>query len=109
MLDDKTITEIAGNVARRVIAHGIVERILTEPTTDSEGDEALRITLVMEPDSVRHITGDEALDVLAGIQQTLHEAGEERFPFIDYATEQELAMDDDDVEQDVETSRLGGP
>lgn len=111
MLDDKTITELAGNVARRVLAHGTVERILTQPTTDSVGDDALRITLVMEPDSVPRITGDEAGDLIAGIQQTLHEAGEERFPIIRYATEQELAMDDedDDVEQDLETPRLGGP
>lgn len=111
MLDDRTITELAGNVARRVLAHGTVERILTEPTTDSVGEDALRITLVMEPDSVPRITGDEAGDLIAGIQRTLHEAGEKRFPIIRYATEQELAMDDedDDVEQDRETPRLGGP
>ena len=65
----------------------------------------------MEADSVQHITGDEALDVIVGIQQTLHDAGEERFPIIRYATGSELAIDDadDDIEQDRETRRLRDP
>lgn len=93
MLDSQAITQIARKVASAQVAAGL-ERVVTEPATDSEGNEALRITLVLKPDAAKKLTGDEALDLLVAIQQKLRAAGEERFPIVEYATEQELAPED---------------
>jgi len=77
-------------VARTRVAEANLERIVTEPATDSEGKEALRIILVLKPGAAKILTGDQALDLLVGIQQKLQAEGEERFPIVEYATEQEL-------------------
>lgn len=95
MLDNLRITEIAGNVVRAQVAGNRLERILAAPTTDSEGKEALRITLVLKPDAAKELTGAQAVDVLVGIQQSLWREGEQRFPIVEYATEQELREDED--------------
>jgi hypothetical protein len=95
MLDSQRITEIAGEVARKQVAEANLERVVSEPATDSEGNEALRITLVLKPEAARKPTGDDALDLLVGIQQKLRAEGEERFPIVEYATEQELAPADE--------------
>jgi hypothetical protein len=90
MLDAQKITRIARDVARTQVAGASLKRIMTEPATDSEGKEALRIILVLKPQAARKLTGDQALDLLVGIQQKLEASGEERFPIVEYATEREL-------------------
>lgn len=100
MLDSAKITEIAVKVARTWVAAANLERVVTKPATDSEGKDALRITLVLTPEAARDMTGDEALDVLVGIQQGLWDAGEERLPIVEYATEEELGQADADLDQD---------
>ena len=90
MLHDTRISEIALEAARRGGANAGLERVMTEPTLDSEGKDAVRITLVLTPDAVQSLTGDEALDILVSIQQSLSREGEERFPIGEYATEGEL-------------------
>lgn len=94
MLDESKIIEIAEGIARKQVAGAGLERVLTRPTTDSEGNEALRITVVLKPEAVHRMTGDEALDLLVGLQQQLSDAGEERFPMVEYATEEELAEEE---------------
>ena len=93
MLETARIAEIAGEAARALLAPPDLERVLTQPSTDSEGGEALRITLVLKPEAVRALSGDTALNLLVDIQQKLSRAGEERLPIVDYATEQELEGD----------------
>ncbi len=90
MLDTSRIIELAEQAARKWIA---VERVLVEPTVDSQGEEALRVTLVLDPQAVERVTGDQALDVLVDINEALQNAGEERLPIIFYATEEELRAD----------------
>jgi hypothetical protein len=92
MLDTQRIAEIAREVARTQVAEAVLERIVMEPAIDSEGREALRIILVLKPKAVQKLTGDQALDVLVGVQQKLEAEGEERFPIVEYATEQELKL-----------------
>lgn len=98
MIDTMRISEIAGEVARTGVADSSLERIVTEPATDSQGNEALRIILVLKPDAAQKLTGDQALDLLVGIQRRLRDAGEERFPIVEYATEQELRVEDSQEE-----------
>jgi hypothetical protein len=72
-----------------------VDHVESEPTIDSEGQEALRITIVIPKGAVGRLSGDAALDTLVNIQQGLRKAAEERFPIVEYATQEELdALDD---------------
>jgi hypothetical protein len=90
MLKIDKINKIARDTAAANFSSSAVSRVFTEGTTDSEGREALRITIVINPDSVGKLTGDAVLDTLVGIHDRLREAGEERFPIVGYSTEEEL-------------------
>jgi hypothetical protein len=94
MLDSRRVSEFTERAFRKHVPQADLERVVAEPATDSEGNEALRITLVLKPDSAGELTGDQALDLLVAIQQTLRAEGEERFPIVQYATEQELDPED---------------
>lgn len=71
-----------------------VVRLDFEPTTDSLGRDALKITVVITPGATGRIDGGAVLDALAKVQERLREMGEDRIPIIEYATEAELEMDD---------------
>ena len=90
MLANNQILTIAREVATANLTRSRVSDVVTEPTIDSEGREALRITIVIKPGAAAKIKGDAALDTLVQIQDRLREAGEERFPIVEYATEEEL-------------------
>lgn len=90
MMDSAKVAELAELAARRWID---LERVIVEPMVDSQGEEALRVTLVLDPNVVERVTGDQALDVLVDINDALQAAGDERLPIIFYATEQELRAD----------------
>ena len=67
-----------------------VRRVIMEPTTDSEGHDALRITVVLEPRAVEMLKGDATLNALIKIRGQLRDMHDARFPLVEYATEQEL-------------------
>lgn len=58
---------------------------------DSEGNDAIRMTFVLTPDSVDAISGEDAINLLSDIHQQLMHQGDERFPIIEYATADEVA------------------
>jgi hypothetical protein len=91
MLDDKRIREIAHAVATAKLTSANVTSVSSSATIDSEGHDALRITIVIKSGSASKIDGDAALDTLVGIQERLRAAGEERFPMVEYATKKELS------------------
>lgn len=93
-----TISEVTTNVVSQRLPQARVEAVHAEPTTDSEGKEAVRITIVLAPDTARSFTGDQALDLLVAIQQALLAGGEDRFPIVQYTTSEELALDDREEE-----------
>ena len=72
-----------------------VQCVLSKPALDWTGDEVLHVTIVLGNEGVDGITGDMAMDTLVGIERALQAAGEERFPVIDYVTEEELEWGDD--------------
>ena len=90
MLDLESISDIVQEVTGRNFPSKAVEMIDTQSTTDSEGRDALRITIVLAPGVAGKLKGDAVLDTLVEIQDRLRDAGEERFPIIEYATEDEL-------------------
>src|SRR5438128_1488529 len=90
MLTEQDIKSIATAVARENLGSAKVVSVMSEPTIDSDGDAALKISIVLTPGSTDSISGDAVVGTLSGIQQALQAAGEDRFPIIDYATEDEL-------------------
>jgi hypothetical protein len=90
MLEPAKISEIAGEVARAKLTPHVVREVRTEPVTDSEGDEALQVTIVIEPGAASKLNGDLVLDTLLQIQDRLQKAGEDRFAVVEYATQNEL-------------------
>jgi hypothetical protein len=94
MLDRTELHQIVSAAATAVLGNGRVGAVRIEPTADSEGRDALRVMLVLAPGSLASISGDKALDTIVAIQNRLLEAGEDRFPIIQFATEEELAESD---------------
>ena len=90
MLDEKRIQKIAQEVASANLASANISSVSSRTAIDSEGHEALRITIVIKPGSESRIGGDATLDTLVGIQHRLRSEGEERFAIVEYATKKEL-------------------
>jgi hypothetical protein len=90
MLDQKKIDQIAHEVATANLTPQVVVRASSSPTSDSEGRDALRIMIVIEPDAVTRVSGDAVVDTLVQLHDRLRREGEERFPIVEYATEEEL-------------------
>jgi hypothetical protein len=89
-LDTTKVIQIARAAATTHLGKAAFSDVFSEPTTDSEGRDALRITIVVEPEAVDKIEGDAVLDTLVELHDNLREAGDERLPIVEYATEEEL-------------------
>ena len=74
---------------------GSVMRVIAEPMIDWVGEDALRVLIVLEDGSVDRTTGAEVVETLHAIQQRLQAVGEDRFAYVEYATESDLAEDAD--------------
>ena len=70
-----------------------VVRTEYEPTADSRGQDALRITVVITPGAVGRLATGASLSALVRLQERLTAMREDRTPIIEYATEAELAQD----------------
>ena len=90
MLDTNEIARIVTQTVEANTTPDSVSRVMIEPALDSEGKDALRITIVITPEAVTQLESGPVVDTLVQVQDRLHDAGEERFPIIDYATEEEL-------------------
>lgn len=100
MLENRQIIQIITDTANANFAPAGVKRVELEPTIDSTGSEALRVTIVIESEAGFHPTGDILLDALVRIGQNLDAAGEGRFPIVDVVTEEELAEPTEDEGDD---------
>jgi len=91
LLELSQIDEIAGKAASSILKKGGVSRVSSKPTLDSDGKEALEVTVILNNDRSAEVTGDLALDTIVKIGRNLSQSGEERFPIVRFATEEELA------------------
>jgi hypothetical protein len=91
MLDLETVTQISTEVARANFGSEHIVRVESEPAADSQGEEALNLLIVVAPSIVETMDGEAVLNTLVQIVDRLQQAGDERFPIIEYATEEELA------------------
>jgi len=94
MLDIDRITEIARNVYRQKLGPKRVEDVKVKATIDSQGDEALRVIVVIVPSALKYLRrGEEVSAARFEFGEQLERAGEGRFPIVEYATREELAAD----------------
>jgi hypothetical protein len=91
MLAPTKINQVVNKAASAILKRpAAVRRVLSRPALDSDGHEALHITIVLKRGSADKISGDKALDTLVEIDRALRDAREDRFPIIDFVTEEEL-------------------
>lgn len=95
MLENPEIERIVKSTATANLSSSSVISVRSIPYIDSEGQQALRIIIVLTPSSTSSIQGEAALNTLVQIQERLLHAGESRFPLVEYATEAELAQSGD--------------
>jgi len=99
MLELAKVNQLVSNAASAAIKFEAgIQRVDSEPSLDSEGHEALDITIVLKRGSAGKISGDDALDALVSIEQALREANEDRRPIISFVTEEELDEPSGDTE-----------
>jgi hypothetical protein len=91
MLDMETIKQFSTEIAKANFGAENIVRVESEPTVDSQGEEALDILIVVAPGVPDAFTGDDIVGTLVQINDRLMEAGDDRLPLIHYATEEELA------------------
>jgi hypothetical protein len=99
MLKLAKVNEVVSKAASAAISSGAgIQRVDSEPTLDSQGKEALDITIVLKRGSAGKISGDSALDTLVTVEKALRKAKEERVPIISFVTEGELDDSSGDTE-----------
>jgi hypothetical protein len=90
MLKERDINRIVQQVASATLSSTetlpAVAHVQSESTIDSQGDPALKITIVLTAGSTESIQGKDILKTLDQLQQRLQEAGEERFPIVEFET-----------------------
>jgi hypothetical protein len=92
MLDLDTIKLFSTEIAKANFGAENVVRVESEPTVDSQGEEALDVLVVLAPGVAENFTGAEVVDTLVQISAKLMEAEDERLPIIRYATEEERCL-----------------
>lgn len=98
MLEALELQRLARKIVLKRLPSVHLDDVLTEGMTISDGEEGLRITLVLTPESVDSISGNDALKLLIDIRNGLLREGEERFPIVEYATADDLEGDDEQVD-----------
>lgn len=86
MLEALELQKIARAIISKRLPTVALDDIVAENTTSSDGENALRITLVLAAESVDAISGDDALKLLVDIRDGLVREGEERQPIVEYTT-----------------------
>ena len=79
--------------ATKELGSNNVLRVFSEPAIDSNGHEALRITVVIADGTTGRVANNSVLNAVVGLRERLREMRDERVPIIEYATEEELKTD----------------
>ena len=90
MLDMPNINAIVEQVAKSALGPNVA-RVTSEPWVDWIGRDALYVMVVLDDGTVGQVTGEKVGDFLLRLNDTLQERGEDRRPFIRYATVSDLA------------------
>jgi hypothetical protein len=93
MLQEARIQEIALDAARTDLAPLRVEDVTVEPMADWTGQEALDVMVVVPASAVRKLRGEAMLQFTRSLRKRLEAEGDLRYPFIHYATPEDLVAD----------------
>lgn len=88
------LDRLVGEVATASLPGHEIATIVTKPDVDADGLEAIRVTVVLADDDAS-LSGDEMLNVIVDLRQALQEAEDDRFPYVDFTNESEMAADAD--------------
>jgi hypothetical protein len=71
--------------------------IRVEDYVDSDGEDALRVTIVIDEDvDVENVSGQEITDLKSAVRRRIRELSVELWPYIQIAKPSELEVDDDE-------------
>jgi hypothetical protein len=85
-MDKTRIEQLAKQAATATLGTGSVSTVVMAPMFDSEGHEAMRLTIVMSPGFASALRdGSKVAKTFVQVHDVLEEAGEKRFPFINFA------------------------
>ena len=86
-----------GKVKSKLPRNPKVVDIRVEDDVDSDGEDALRVTIVIDEDvDVEKVSGQDLSDLVDAIRSRIRELGVERWAYIGFAKPSELAEDDDE-------------
>jgi hypothetical protein len=88
------LNRILYNALAPVLGRSNVLRVEHVPSIDSQGRSAYWVTVVLAPGAERRITGDMSIDAIGRLRHVLEAFGVEGTPILQYATEDELASND---------------
>jgi hypothetical protein len=94
MLANAKVEEIVQSAVTKRTPAQALELVLAQSSIDSGGEAGLRVTLVFRNLQDAELDGNQALDLLVDVHDRLLEAGEERFPILQYTTEKDLKLAD---------------
>jgi hypothetical protein len=87
------VTELAGEVARAALSGRRIESVEVEPSVDSLGNDALRITVVAQRAAADWSPGEVIVAFENILRDRLEQLGDERLPIVDILTPEDLAVD----------------
>lgn len=91
MAEHAQIERIAQDVVNANTAPDSVVSVSTRDALDWTGDSIVRVSIVLTEESAEKLRNDTPLNILTQLIAGLENAGETRFPIIDYATPAELS------------------
>lgn len=84
------IERIAREVVTANTAPDSVQSVTASSSSGWTGEDTLRISIVVAPKAAAELQGEAPLKILVQLQDRLQQAGDDRFPIIDYATTDEI-------------------
>lgn len=95
MLSDAQIAKRVEQIAKSRLGRENVVRVFSEPGSGIDAEPLMVFTIVLAPNALDRVGGDEVVDNLVAINDFFYELQDERKPHLRYATEEELAAGDD--------------
>jgi hypothetical protein len=95
MLDLKEAHKVIDKAATTILKKVGVRRVLTERRADSDGNEALAVTVVIKRGRIDKLSGELSTKALLKIWDALEDSGDDRIPLISFTPEEEMESSDD--------------
>lgn len=95
MLEFPEIQKLLRQVADGILDSNELLEVRTEASVDADGEDALRITLIITDAAAKSLDGEQLSQLLTDLHDTLLTKGEERFPVLHFSTPSDPA----DMEQ----------